>query len=66
MAKAMFVHPGTPKTGYWCPDCVHPSVIVIPYYWVTTDGVTPATSNTVCTECKKHFTPLSRGSDVPD
>jgi hypothetical protein len=66
MAKTVWIHPGTLRTGYVCPDCCTPSVIVVPYYWLSADGVTTAPANTVCTSCKRQFTQMKGDRNVEE
>lgn len=63
MAKPTFLHPGSIREGYFCPDCCTPTVIVIPYFWLTEDGVTTAPAKTMCTRCQKSFLQLERHHD---
>lgn len=67
MSKETITHPGTPVDHILCTSCGTNSIIRIPYYWITEDGVTCAPSKLVCMQCGRKFDvlreDLTRGSN---
>ena len=53
----VFIAPGEPETGLWCPDCRLPTRIRVPLTVITEDGAsdTALPAPELCTQCGRRY-----------
>lgn len=59
----MFMYPGSPQMDLLCPECRTRSVMLVPYVWVSVNGVTHSHANVQCLNCGLKFLELKRKHD---